>query len=136
MPSLFTRIIAGEIPAQQVFAESCFVAIMDISPANPGHCLLLPRHEAQYLSQLPAETLAALGPALARLIAAVKGATSCPAVNVLVNDGPEANQAVPHAHLHVIPRWPGDGKLVHPKGTVYQGDEMATLAAKLRTAAG
>ena len=136
MPSLFTRIIAGEVPAQQVFADARFVAIMDIGPANPGHCLLIPRHEAQYLAQLPAETLAALGASLTRLITAVKGATGCPAVNVLVNDGPEANQAITHAHIHVIPRWPGDAKLVHPKGTPYQGDEMATLATRLRAAAG
>lgn len=136
MPSLFTHIIAGEVPAQQVFADPDFVAIMDIGPANPGHCLLIPRVEAQYLGQLPGATLAALGPSLARLIAAVKDATGCPAVNVLVNDGPEANQAVPHAHVHVIPRWPGDGRLVHPKGTPYQGDEMAALGARLRAAAG
>jgi histidine triad (HIT) family protein len=136
MPSLFTRIIAGEVPAQQVFADPRFVAIMDIGPANPGHCLLIPRHEAQYLGQLPAETLAAFGSSLTRLIAAVKAATGCPAVNVLVNDGPEANQAIPHAHVHVIPRWPADGKLVHPKGTPYQGDEMAALAERLRRAAG
>ena len=136
MPSLFTRIIAGAIPSQQVFSDAAFVAIMDISPANPGHCLLIPRHEAQYLAQLPAPVLAAFGPALTRLITAVKGATGCPAVNVLVNDGPEANQAVPHAHVHVIPRWPSDGTLVHPKGTAYQGDEMGNLAERLRAAAG
>ena len=136
MPSLFTRIIAGDIPSQQVFADPCFVAIMDIGPANPGHCLLIPRDEAQYLAQLPAPVLAAFGPALTRLIGTVKTATGCPAVNVLVNDGPEANQAVPHAHVHVIPRWPGDGRLVHPKGTAYQGDEMAALAQRLRAAAG
>ena len=136
MPSLFTRIIAGDLPAQQVFSDPRFVAIMDLGPANPGHCLLIPRHEAQYLAQLPEPVLAALGPALTRLISAVKGATGCPAVNVLINDGPEANQAVPHAHVHIIPRWPGDGKLVHPKGAAYQGDEMAVLAARLRAAAG
>jgi len=135
MASLFTRIIAGEVPSQPVFDDVWFVAFMDIGPANPGHCLLVPRFEARYLSDLPVETLAALGPSLARLIAAVKAATGCPAVNVLVNDGPEANQAVPHAHVHVIPRWPGDGRLVHPQGAPYQGDEMATLAARLRAAA-
>jgi histidine triad (HIT) family protein len=136
MPSLFSRIFAGEIPSERVFADPRFVAIMDIGPANPGHCLLIPRHEAQYLALLPADTLAALGPALVRLIGAVKGATGCPAVNVLVNDGPEANQGVPHAHLHVIPRWPGDGKLTHPTPTPYQGDAMAAMGARLRAAAG
>jgi histidine triad (HIT) family protein len=136
MPTLFTRIIAGDIPSQFVFTDERFVAFMDINPANPGHCLLVPRHEAQYLVDLPVDVATAIGPALQRLIRAVKTATGCPAVNILVNDGPAANQAVPHAHLHVIPRWPGDGKLLHPKGAPYTDDAMAVLAAKLRQAAG
>ncbi len=132
MPSLFTRLIAGEIPAAFVFQDALFVAFLDISPANPGHCLLVPRHEATYLADLPSDVVAAVGPALTRLIAAVKGGTGCPAVNVLVNDGPEANQAIAHAHVHVIPRWPQDGTLVHPKGTAYGDGELAAMAARLR----
>ncbi len=134
MPSLFSRLIAGDLPGEFVFKDRLWVALLDISPANPGHCLLVPTTEAQFLAQLPTETLAALGPALVRLIAAVKGATGCPAVNVLVNDGPEANQAVPHAHVHVIPRHTADGKLHHPKGTPYQGDGLKAMAQRLRDA--
>lgn len=136
MPSLFTRIMQGSVPAQVVFSDDRFIALLDIAPANPGHCLLVPRHEAPYLADLPADTLAALGSALARLIRAVKAATGAPAVNVLINDGPEANQAIPHAHVHVIPRFAGDGAFVHPRGTPYTGDAMAAMAAKLRQAAG
>ncbi|HYE05397.1 MAG TPA: HIT family protein [Planctomycetota bacterium] len=134
MPSLFTKLIAGQVPAEFVFQEPLFVAFLDISPANPGHVLLVPRAERQYLGDLPADTLAALGPSLVRLIACVKKATGAPAVNVLVNDGPEANQAVPHAHIHVIPRHAGDHRLTHPHGTAYRDGEMARMAAKLRAA--
>lgn len=136
MPSLFTRIIQGTIPAQIVFSDTHFIAFMDIAPANPGHCLLVPRHETQYLADLPPDVLAALGPALTRLIRAVKAASKAPAVNVLVNDGPEANQAIPHAHVHVIPRFAGDHTLVHPAGTPYRDGEMAALALRLRQEAG
>ncbi len=136
MPSLFTRIIQGTIPAEVVFSDERFIAFMDLAPANPGHCLLVPRHEVQYLADLPVAVQAALGPALTRLIQTVKTATGCPAVNVLVNDGPEANQAIPHAHVHVIPRFAGDRKVVHPPGTPYADGAMAALAAKLRQAAG
>jgi len=132
MPSLFTRLIAGEIPAEFVFQDAHFVAFLDISPANPGHCLLVPRVDVQYVAELPAPILAALGPALTRLITAVKGGTGCPAVNVLINDGPEANQAVPHAHVHVIPRWPDDKRLVHPKGTPYATGKLVEQAAAIR----
>jgi histidine triad (HIT) family protein len=132
MPSLFSKIIAGQIPAQFVFKDDTFVCFLDIAPANPGHVLLVPRHESQYLSSLPSDVLARLGPMLAKLITVVKQATGCPAVNVLVNDGPEANQGVPHCHLHVIPRYAGDGKLSHPHGTPYQGEEMQQMATKLK----
>lgn len=135
MPSLFTRIIHGSIPAQVVFSDEHFIAVVDIAPANPGHCLLVPRHETQYLADLPGDTQAALGSALARLIRAVKAATGAPAVNVLINDGPEANQAIAHAHLHVIPRFAGDGALVHPHGTPYADGALAAMADKLRQAA-
>ncbi len=134
MPSLFSKIIAGEVPAQFVFQDPLFVAFLDLNPANPGHCLLVPRAERQYLGDLPAETLAALGPTLVKLIACVKRGLGCPAVNVLVNDGPEANQAVAHAHIHVIPRRAGDHKVQHPRGTPYQGDELARTADQLRAA--
>ncbi len=134
MPSLFTKIIKREVPAQIVFEDDTFIAILDITPANPGHTLLIPKHEAQFLGQLPPTTLERLGPTLARLIAAVKKGTDCPAVNVLINDGPEANQAIPHAHIHVIPRFAGDGKVVHPKGTAYQNGQPAAMCDKLRAA--
>lgn len=134
MPSIFTRIIAGEIPGQFVCKDPLWVALLDISPANPGHLLLVPRHEGQHLAELPAATLAALGGYLVRAIAAVKVATGCPAVNVVVNDGAAAGQAVPHAHVHIIPRFPGDGKLVHPKGGAYGDGELERWAESLRKA--
>ena len=134
MASLFTRIISGEIPGKFVFKDDRWVALLDISPANPGHVLLIPVAEVQYLNDLPGGTLAALGDRLTRLIAAVKKATGAPAVNVLLNDGPAANQAVPHAHLHLIPRFPGDRTLVHPKGTPYGDGELDSWAAALQRA--
>lgn len=134
MPSIFTRIISGEIPGRLVFKDDVWVALLDIHPANPGHVLLIPRFEGQYLSDLPATTLATLGDRLARIITAVKSATGCPAVNVVVNDGPAANQAVPHAHLHIIPRFPGDGTLAHPKGSPYADGELDRWAGALQRA--
>lgn len=134
MPSIFSRIIAGGIPGEFILQDDTWVALMDIAPAAPGHVLLIPRAECQYLAELPAATLAALGDRLARLTAAVKAATGAPAVNVLVNDGPEAGQAVPHAHLHIIPRFAGDGVHAHPKGGKYAEGQMQAMAAKLRSA--
>jgi histidine triad (HIT) family protein len=135
MPSLFTRIITGEIPAQFVFQEAQWVAFLDIKPTAPGHALLVPRLEVQHLGDLPAELQAGFGVHLARLIAAVKRASGAPAANVLINDGPAANQAIPHVHAHVIPRFPGDGRVVHPPGAPYaDAAEAAAWGNRLRAA--
>src|SRR3954469_10204095 len=102
MPTLYSKIIAGELPAQFVFQDRLWVAFMDIKPTNPGHVLLVPRAESQFISGLPPETLGELGGYLARLVAIVRQVAGVD-VNMVLNDGPAAGQVVPHAHLHVIP---------------------------------
>ncbi len=134
MPSIFSRILAGQIPGQFVFRDDLWAAVLDIRPVSPGHVLLIPLHEAQFLADLPAPTLAALGDRLARLTTAVKTASGAPAVNVVVNDGPAAGQEVPHAHLHVFPRFPDDGKRLSWPATPYADGELARWADRLRTA--
>jgi histidine triad (HIT) family protein len=134
MASIFTRIIAGEIPGQFVFKDPLWVALLDIAPANPGHLLLVPRAESALLAELPAATLDALGGYLARALVAVRRATRAPAVNVVVNDGPAAGQLVPHAHLHIIPRFPGDGKFTHAVGGSYDAGELQHWGDALRQA--
>jgi histidine triad (HIT) family protein len=64
----------------------------------------------------------------------VKAASGAEAVNVVVNDGPAAGQEVPHAHLHVIPRFPGDGKRLAWPATPYAEGALAATATKLRSA--
>jgi histidine triad (HIT) family protein len=134
MPSIFTKILTGAIPAQFVFRDALWAAILDLRPVSQGHALLIPVHEAPLLADLSAPTLAALGDRLARLSLAVKSATGAPAVNVVVNDGPAAGQEVPHAHLHVIPRFPGDGKNQGWVHAAYADGELAAMAGRLRAA--
>lgn len=134
MPSIFSKILAGQIPGQFVFRDELWAALLDLRPVSPGHALLIPLHEAQFLADLPAPTLAALGDRLARLTAAIKTASGAPAVNVVVNDGPAAGQEVPHAHLHVFARFPDDGKRLAWPATPYADGELAAWAAKVRAA--
>ena len=134
MASIFTRIIAGEIPGTFVFQGERWVALLDIRPAHPGHVLLIPREERQYLADLSPSTQAELGRHLAKMTESVKRATGCPAVNVVLNDGPEAGQEVPHAHWHVVPRWPGDHKGFRFAGAPYGDGQMVAMAERLRAA--
>ena len=134
MPSVFSRIIAGEIPCHRVGSSARWVAFLDINPVAPGHTLLVPVHEAGLLAGLPPATLAELGPMLARTIAAVKAASAAPAVNVIVNDGREAGQEVPHAHLHIIPRRDGDGQRIGLRHARGEAAALAAMAAQVAAA--
>lgn len=104
MSTLFCKIIAGDIPGEFIFTDERWVAFLDIFPAAPGHCLLVPRHPSQYLAELPGATQASMGLYISALSACVKKAAAAPALSVLIRDGSEAGQEVPHVHIHFIPR--------------------------------
>jgi histidine triad (HIT) family protein len=136
MASILTRIITGELSGYFVFKDPDWVAMLDIYPANPGHVLLVPRCEMALVAELPSTVLGQMGSYVARLTVAVKAATGAPAVNVLINDGPAAGQAIAHAHVHIIPRHPGDGRMTHPKGMNATPAELTTVHEALRRAWG
>lgn len=105
MPTVFTRIIKGEIPSHKVYEDSHVFAFLDINPLSRGHTLVIPKEEKVTLDQLSDDAAAALGRALPRLCRAVMKATGASAYNILQNNGPLAHQAVPHVHFHIIPRY-------------------------------
>lgn len=109
MPSLFSRIITGELPASVVYRDAHCVAFMDIHPISPGHVLVVPRREVLTLAELDKDTHGHLWEVARRVGQAQQQALQSQAQHFLVNDGPGANQTVPHVHLHVIPRYRGDG---------------------------
>ena len=134
MTSIFSRIIAGELPAQFVFKDTLWVAFLDIKATSRGHLLLVPRHETAYLVDLPAPYLASLGPTLARTVQAAKRALNVPAANVVINDGAAAGQIVPHVHLHIIPRGPGDGGIPFQGNYKYADGEATAVREALSQA--
>ena len=105
MPSIFTRIIRGEIPAHKLFEDEHTLAFLDINPISRGHTLLIPKQEAVTMADLDDAHAAALGRALPRVCRAVIRATGCTAYNLLQNNGERAGQVVMHAHVHIIPRY-------------------------------
>ena len=103
-PTIFDKIIAGEIPCHRVFEDKHVLAFLDIGPLSPGHVLVIPKERKAQLHQLSDESAAALGRVLPRLCRAVMKATGATAYNVLQNNGAAAHQAVMHVHLHIIPK--------------------------------
>ena len=105
---IFCKILDGSIPVVKVLEDAACLAFMDIGPLAEGHVLLIPSDHAQTLDELSAEQAAGMFRHLPALIAAVKAVTGCQGLNVLQNNGRVAHQVVPHVHVHVIPRNPGD----------------------------
>jgi len=106
---IFCKIVAGQIPCTKVYEDEACLAFMDISPISPGHTLLIPKKHYEAVSEMSPEEVAALFRLVASLAAAVKAAVKADGLNVLQNNGASAGQAVAHLHIHLIPRWPGDG---------------------------
>lgn len=98
---VFCKIVAGEIPARVVYEDEHVVAFDDISPQAPVHTLVVPREHHEHLGdRMSPELLGALFSAVPK-VAAVKGVAES-GYRVIVNCGPDANQTVPHLHVHVM----------------------------------
>jgi histidine triad (HIT) family protein len=108
MPTLFSKILAGDIPGTFVHRDDRWAAMLDLFPVSPGHLLLIPTFEAQYWQEIPATDQAAVGGWIAAGTQALRATTNCHAVSVLLRDGAAAGQEIPHVHWHLIPRFSGD----------------------------
>lgn len=107
---VFCRIVEGGEPASIVHADEVAVAFMDILPVNPGHLLVVPRAHATSLRDVPGPTAAHLMAVAHRIALGMQtGPLAGEGTNLFLADGAAAGQEVFHVHLHVIPRFSGDG---------------------------
>ena len=107
---VFCEIIAGRSPASVVYRDSDCIALMDICPVNAGHLLVIPIKHATYLADLEPGAGGALFGTAQKLAAAIRrSGLKAEGVNLLLADGEAAGQEVFHVHLHVLPRFHGDG---------------------------
>ncbi|HEY9225720.1 MAG TPA: HIT family protein [Gemmatimonadaceae bacterium] len=106
----FCQILGGELPASFVYRDDRCAAFMDIQPVNPGHLLVVPVKHGAYLADIDADTAAdvmRVGHAAAAALRA--SPLQCEGVNLFLADGEAAMQEIFHVHLHVFPRFRGDG---------------------------
>lgn len=103
-PTVFTKIIKGEIPCYKIHEDEHTFAFLDINPLSPGHTLLIPKQQVATLGELSDDAAAAIGRVLPRLCRAVVRTTGIADYNILQNNGELAHQAVNHVHFHIIPK--------------------------------
>lgn len=110
MDCVFCRIIAGELPGTFVHRGNSVVAFMDIQPVNFGHVLVVPVAHAALIGEMKADVAAEMFEVSRQITVALRDCgLRCEGVNLFLADGEAAMQEVPHAHLHVFPRFKGDG---------------------------
>ena len=128
MPSIFTRIINGELPCHKVAETTDFIAFLDIRPMTEGHTLCVPKREVDYYFDLTEEELTGLTLFSQRVAKAIKAVVPCNRVAVAV-----LGLEVPHAHLHLVPiNKERDFRL--GKSVEVSQDRMATLAEEISLA--
>jgi histidine triad (HIT) family protein len=109
MDCIFCKIISNEIPSVKVYEDDRVLAFMDINPLNDGHLLVIPKNHATDVLQISEADFLAVMSATHKLAAAVQKALRPAGMNLLQLNGKAANQVVPHLHVHIVPRWSGDG---------------------------
>jgi len=126
MPSLFTKIINGEIPCHKIDEDDNYLAFLDIRPINPGHCLAIPKKEIDYIFDLDDDLLAGLMVFAKKVALKIDKAVDCERVGVMV-----AGLEVPHTHIHLIPiHRISDLNFANAKAA--ENDELAAMAQKIR----
>lgn len=107
---IFCSILSGKAPASFVYRDELVAAFMDIQPVNLGHVLVVPVRHAPFMADVTAGEAAAMMRVAQATTAALRASTlQCEGVNYFLADGEAAMQEVFHAHLHVFPRFKGDG---------------------------
>lgn len=106
---IFCKIIAGEIPSTAVYEDDDFKAILDVNPAARGHVIIVPKKHAANIFELEEEDAKKVFPIAKKIAAALEKTYHCDGINILQNNGEAAGQTVFHLHVHVVPRYYGDG---------------------------
>lgn len=125
MASIFSKIVAGEIPCYKVAEDDRHLAFLDINPMAPGHTLVIPKKEVDYLFDLDDEEYVALELFAKRVAKAQKAALPCARVAEAV-----LGMEVPHAHIHLVPIQT-EADLDFRKHVTISGDDMSSIAARI-----
>ena len=129
MPSIFTRIVRGEIPCHKVAEDDRFLAFLDIAPLREGHTLVVPKLEVDKFFELPGDVLAGIMPFAQSVAMRIARVVPCDRVGMTV-----IGLEVPHAHVHLIPiDRMSDMDFAKPKLKLTH-EELAAIAERIRNA--
>lgn len=128
---IFCQIVEGKIPSARLYEDDRIMSFLDINPINPGHALVIPKAHFTSIFDIDDEVLAACAVVVAKVARAVRSATGCEGLNVLQNNFRAAGQLIDHFHIHIIPRYGGDGFLTSWPGTPYPEGQMEEMRKRI-----
>ncbi|MGN1238424.1 MAG: HIT family protein [Muribaculaceae bacterium] len=129
MASIFSRIVAGEIPCYKVAEDEKYFAFLDISPVAKGHTLVIPKHEVDYIFDLDDEEYAGLTAFAKKVATAMRKVMPCKRIGVAV-----LGLEVPHTHIHLVPITRESDMNFFKEKLSLPADEMAEIARKIAEA--
>jgi histidine triad (HIT) family protein len=123
---VFCKIVAGQIPCDQVYEDDLVLVFLDIAPIALGHSLIVPKEHHTSVTTLPGAIAGRLMEVAPRIGSALMRATEAAGFNLILANGTVAGQVVPHVHLHVVPRHADDGVVMPVGRTSYPSPERKT----------
>ncbi len=126
MPSIFTRIVQGEIPCHKVAEDQNHFAFLDINPLAKGHTLVIPKKEVDYVFDLTDNELQALHLFAKKVSKAIKATIQCNRIGVCI-----IGLEVPHAHIHLIPLQSFDTINFTAPKLAFDNKELSETAARI-----
>lgn len=129
---LFCKIVSNEIPSTKVYEDDRVLAFLDIHPVNIGHTLVVPKAHHVNLYDTEDGTLTHMMIVAKKLSVAIKGALGADGVNIEMNNDPAAGQIIFHTHVHIVPRFEGDGFKHWHGARGYDKGEETEVAQKIQ----
>ena len=130
---LFCKIAAKQIPAHLLYEDQHVCAFLDINPRAPGNTVVIPKAHAETLAALPENEASFFFSVVQRLSGEIRRRMKADGLTIGVNEGKASGQAVDHLHLHIMPRFAGDGGgSVHSVVSNISSESLDTIANKLK----
>ena len=129
---IFCKIANGEIPSATVYEDSICRVILDVSPANKGHALIIPKEHFDNIYSMDAETAAKIFTIATEVAKAQKAELNPDGLNILQNNGEAAGQTVFHFHMHLVPRYIKDNVTMTWIPGKADTEELSALSKALR----
>ncbi len=128
---VFCKIVQGEIPSRKIYEDADCIAFLDINPANPGHCLVIPKNHSENIYDIPDDELKKIIIVAKKVAINIKEKLSVSGINIMQNNSRIAGQIVNHMHFHVIPRFENDEVVISYKRAHLTENQLEEVQKRL-----